>query len=68
MRLDERSFKALESDGHQAARAEAQAVADLLHEALRRLGFTPTCRTEWRPENCTGRPSEAKSPSRGTRW
>ncbi|WNE96431.1 hypothetical protein PS467_14350 [Streptomyces luomodiensis] len=31
----------MRSDRHRTARAEAQAVAELLRQALQRLGFTP---------------------------
>ncbi|MFJ6592850.1 hypothetical protein ACIQPP_18980 [Streptomyces violaceusniger] len=41
MRIREQDIEALGADGHVTARAEAQAVADLLRQALHRLGFTP---------------------------
>ncbi|MGV9850891.1 hypothetical protein ACWDWU_19305 [Streptomyces sp. NPDC003442] len=41
MKITEAHIDAMRSERHQAARAEARAVAELLREALGRLGFTP---------------------------
>ncbi|MEU8823432.1 hypothetical protein [Streptomyces sp. NPDC048636] len=41
MRIREQDIEALGADAHATPRAEAQAVADLLRQALARLGFTP---------------------------
>ncbi|MBA6437864.1 hypothetical protein [Streptomyces sp. GMR22] len=40
MKITEEHIDAMRSERHQAARAEARAVAELLREVLGRLGFT----------------------------
>ncbi|MFE2180152.1 hypothetical protein [Streptomyces sp. NPDC059455] len=40
MKITEEHIDAMRSERHRAARAEARAVAELLREALGRLGFT----------------------------
>ncbi|MFI0728107.1 hypothetical protein ACH4S9_03670 [Streptomyces sp. NPDC021225] len=41
MRIREQDIEALGADSHRAARTEAHAMAELLRQALQRLGFTP---------------------------